>query len=62
MANKLKITMKRSFIGQTQGQRGTLKSLGLRKRHQSVVRIESASLRGQLDKVAHLVDVETVSE
>ena len=44
--------------GGTRRQRETLKSLGLRKIRQSVVREDSASVRGMIAKVAHLVTVE----
>ena len=45
-------------IGGTRRQRETLKSLGLRKIRQSVVREDNASVRGMIAKVTHLVTVE----
>jgi large subunit ribosomal protein L30 len=62
MASKLKITMKRSLIGLKQTQRGTLKALGLRKPQQSVTQPDTPSVRGQVAKVSHLVEVEEVSD
>lgn len=62
MANNLRITLNRSAIGRTRGQRGALKSLGLTKREKTVIKVDSPSLRGQIDKVSHLITVETVSE
>mgnify|MGYP002742639626 FL=1 len=57
-AKQIKVTQIRSGIGGTRRQRETLKSLGLRKIRQSVVREDSASVRGMIAKVAHLVTVE----
>lgn len=58
MAKQLKITWQKSFIGCPQTQRLTIKSLGLKKLNQSVVKEDSAQLRGQINKVKHLVSVE----
>ena len=55
---QLKVTQVRSGIGGTRRQRETLKSLGLRKIRQSVVREDSESVRGMIATVAHLVTVE----
>ncbi|EJF47792.1 50S ribosomal protein L30 [Actinomyces massiliensis] len=57
-AKQIKVTQIRSGIGGTRRQRETLKSLGLRKIRQSVVREDSASVRGMIARVAHLVTVE----
>ena len=57
MAN-LKITLLRSTIGQKPKTRATVRSLGLRKIRQSTVRPDTPDVRGMLDRVAHLVDVE----
>lgn len=58
MAKQLKITWQKSFIGYPQTQRLTIKSLGLKKLYQSVVKEDSEQLRGQINKVIHLVSVE----
>lgn len=58
MAKQLKITWQKSFIGYPQTQRLTIKSLGLRKLNQVVVKEDSAQIRGQINKVKHLVSVE----
>ncbi|MCZ0856635.1 50S ribosomal protein L30 [Actinomyces israelii] len=55
---QVKVTQVRSGIGGTRRQRETLKSLGLRKIRQSVVREDNASVRGMIARVAHLVTVE----
>ena len=57
-AKQIKVTQIRSGIGGTRRQRETLKSLGLRKIRQSVVREDNASVRGMIAKVTHLVTVE----
>ncbi len=58
MAKQLKITWYKSFIGYPQTQRLTIKSLGLRKLNQTVIKEDSEQLRGQIYKVRHLVTVE----
>ena len=57
---QVKITLTRSLIGYPKDQRATVKALGLGKIRTSVVKEDSASLRGMLHKVAHLVQVEEV--
>lgn len=57
---KLCITMVKSGIGYAEKQKRTLKALGLGRLNQSVVHEDSASLRGMVTKVRHLVKVETV--
>lgn len=57
---KLKITQKKGLVGTKQNQRETMRSLGLRKIHQSVVREDNEITRGYIRAVAHLVTVEEV--
>lgn len=57
---QLKVTQVRSGIGGTHRQRESLKTLGLRKIRQSVVREDSPSVRGLIATVRHLVTVEEV--
>jgi large subunit ribosomal protein L30 len=54
---KVKITQRRSVNGTDATQRDTLRSLGLRRIHQSVEREDSPQLRGMLHKVRHLVEI-----
>jgi large subunit ribosomal protein L30 len=54
---KLEITLRRSGIGCTQRQRETLRGLGLTRVGKTSVRSDSASLRGMLRKVDHLIEV-----
>lgn len=58
MSNKLKVTQTRSGIGRPDTQRRTLKGLGLRGPHSSVVVENTPSFRGMIKKVIHLVNVE----
>lgn len=57
MAKQLQITLKRSLIGRPESQRVTVKTLGLRKMHQSVVHQDNAAIRGMINQVQHLVEV-----
>ena len=57
----LKITLVRSLIGNTQRQRATVRSLGLRRIRQTVEHQDSPTLRGMIAKVQHLVRVEEVA-
>lgn len=60
MAGSVRITLVRGLAGCTERQRSTVRSLGLRRIRQSVVRPDSADVRGAVLKIAHLVEVEEV--
>ncbi len=55
---KVKITQRKSSIDRTKRQKDTLIALGLRKMNQSVVKEETPQIRGMINKVQHLVEVE----
>ncbi|HNZ00661.1 MAG TPA: 50S ribosomal protein L30 [Anaerolineaceae bacterium] len=55
---KLRITLVHSAIGYSVEHKATLRALGLRKLHQTVVQVDSPALQGMLRKVNHLVTVE----
>jgi large subunit ribosomal protein L30 len=57
---QLRIKLVKSPIGYSQRHKDTIRTLGLRKINQEVVRPDSPILRGMLLKVAHLVTVEEV--
>lgn len=59
---QLKVTLVRGLAGCTDRQRLSVKGLGLRKRHQTVVVQDTPSLRGLVNKVIHLVEVEEIKE
>ena len=56
----LKITQTRSGIGNKQNQRQTLRSLGLKRVHDVVVKEDRPEIRGMVKTVTHLVSVEEV--
>ncbi len=58
---KLRITWIKSSIGYADIQRRTLKTLGLHRLNQSVTHSDSASIRGMINKVKHLIKVEEES-
>ena len=57
---ELKITQKRGVVGSKQNQRATLRTLGLKKIGDSVVREDRPEVIGMIRTVAHLVSVEEV--
>tara|TARA_B100000686_G_C16351038_1_gene742852 strand:+ start:114 stop:293 length:180 start_codon:yes stop_codon:yes gene_type:complete len=54
---KLSITQVRSAIGRSQKQQGTIRALGIRRLHQTVVQNDTPQIRGMIAKVVHLVSV-----
>jgi len=56
----LRITLKRSTIKCKEDQKATVAALGLRKVGQSVVQKDNAQIRGMINKVSHLLQVEEV--
>jgi len=57
---RLKVTQVRSTIGGTQTQRDTLRSLGLKRIGDVVVKEDRPEIRGMVAAVPHLVAVEEV--
>jgi large subunit ribosomal protein L30 len=57
---RLKVTQVRSKIGAKQNQRETLRSLGLKRIHDVVVKEDRPEIRGMIHTVTHLVRVEEV--
>ena len=58
--SKVKITLKRSLIGQGHKSRETIKSLGLKRINSSVERELDSSVEGMLNVIKHLVNIEEV--
>ncbi len=54
----LKVTLVRSVIGRPADQEATVRSLGLRRLHQTVEKPDTPDVRGMITKVRHLVSVE----
>ncbi len=57
---RLKVTQVRSKIGRKQNQRNTLRSLGLKRINDVVVKEDRPEIRGMIFAVSHLVVVEEV--
>jgi large subunit ribosomal protein L30 len=57
----LKITQVRGTVGARWKQRESLRTLGLKKIRQSVVREDNPQTRGLIKAVHHLIEVEEVS-
>jgi large subunit ribosomal protein L30 len=57
---ELRVTQTKSKIGGTQVQRDTLRSLGLRRIGDVVVKADRPEIRGMVHAVRHLVTVEEV--
>ena len=57
---ELKITLKKSLIGRPQNQIDTCKALGLTKIRSTVVKPANVEIKGMVNTVSHLVDVEEV--
>jgi len=58
----LRITWKKSWIGYERDQRATIRSLGLRRLHQTVERRDTPIIRGMVHKVRHMVLVERFTD
>ncbi len=57
---KLKIKLVKSVIGYPQKQREVVKGLGLRRLHHEVIRPDTPAIRGMIEKVKHLVEIEEI--
>ena len=55
---QLQITLVRSPIGYSKRQKATLKAMGLKRVRQVVVQDDTDVMRGMIDKVSHLVEVD----
>ena len=59
---KLRVTWRKSAIGYAPNQRRTIRALGLRRLGQVVEHSDSRAMRGMIQTVRHLVEVEEVGE
>lgn len=59
---KLSITQVRSRIGRPEKHRRTLDALGLKRHQQTVVHEDTPAIRGMIEQIPHLVQVEEVEE
>ncbi|MEP7137047.1 MAG: 50S ribosomal protein L30 [Chloroflexota bacterium] len=54
----IRVTLVKSPIGYTYDQRATARALGLRRLHQTVEHNDNPALRGMVQKIIHLVQIE----
>jgi len=54
----LKVTQRKSLIGGNKAQRDSMRSLGLKRIGDSVVQPDRPEIRGMINAVAHLVEVD----
>ena len=59
---ELKIQLVRSVIGRPRKQREVVKGLGLRRIDSVVIRKDCPEIRGMINKVSHLVNVEVLEK
>lgn len=59
---KLRVTQIKSAIGRKEVQKRTLEALGIRRLHHTVVHPDRPEIRGMINRVAHLVEVEEVDK
>jgi len=59
---KLKITQVRSTIKRNKKQKLTIKALGLRRLHHTVVHPDNPQIRGMISQVKHQVLVEEINQ
>lgn len=57
---KIKVTQVKSIIDRSERQKKTMQALGLRKINQTVEHDDTPAVLGMVEKVKHLVKVETV--
>jgi large subunit ribosomal protein L30 len=55
---KVKITLRKSVIGRSPKHRTIVRSLGLRKLHQTVTHPDRPEVRGMIRKVSYLLEIE----
>jgi large subunit ribosomal protein L30 len=61
-AKKLRIKLVKSPIGYNKKQRANAESLGLRKLQAEVVHYDTPIIRGMVNKIIHLLEVEEITE
>ena len=59
---QLEITQVKSEIGTPPNHRGTLRALGLKRMHHTVVHDDTPVIRGMIHKVAYLLEVREVTK
>ncbi|OGI20205.1 MAG: 50S ribosomal protein L30 [Candidatus Melainabacteria bacterium RIFOXYA12_FULL_32_12] len=57
-AKQIKVTLKKSIIGASETQKKIVKALGISKMNQTVTHNDTPAIRGMVNKIPHLVNVE----
>lgn len=57
---KIKITLIKSLAGKKERHRRTIRALGLKKMHSSVIKEDNPQIRGMIDRVSYMVKVNDV--
>ena len=57
---KLQIKLVRSVIGRPEKHKRVVRTLGLRKLNKTVIRDDTPSIRGMINKVIHLLEVKEI--
>jgi large subunit ribosomal protein L30 len=59
---KIRIRQVRSAIHRTEKQKRTIRALGIRRMHQTVEHEDNPCIRGMVESVEHLLEVEEVND
>ena len=59
-AKTLRVTYVRSAIGLNISQKRTVQALGLRRLGDSIEKVNNPAIRGMIDRIGHLLEVEVV--
>ena len=59
---KIRITLKKSTINRIKTHKRTIRSLGLKKMNQTIVKEASPQILGMVESVKYLLDIEEVTE
>jgi large subunit ribosomal protein L30 len=59
---RLRITYRKSAIGYPQRQKDTIRSLGFHRLYSTIEKDDTPSVRGMIQRVAHLVAVEEIAD
>ncbi len=57
-AGEISVTLKKSGIGKAKDQKATIKGLGFKRLNQTVTLKDTPSVRGMINKISHLVEVQ----
>lgn len=58
MSRKLRVKYVKSAIGYNKRQKKTIKALGFQKLYQTVTHEDTPAIRGMLNRVSHLLEIE----